>query len=56
MSWCLWLRLPRLIAKLNGAGVINEYIYYPTEGHAWTGPNLDDSFNKVEAFIRKHVP
>lgn len=46
----------RLIAKLNAAGVINEYIYYPTEGHSWTGPNLDDSFNKVETFIRQHVP
>jgi acetyl esterase/lipase len=46
----------RLIAKLNEAGVVNEYIYYPNEGHSWTGPNLDDSFNKVETFIRQHVP
>lgn len=46
----------RLVAKLNDAGVPNEYIFYPTEGHSWTGPNLDDSFNKVEAFIRKHAP
>lgn len=46
----------RLIAKLNEAGVINEYIHYPNEGHSWTGPNLDDSFNKVETFIRQHVP
>jgi acetyl esterase/lipase len=46
----------RLISKLNDAGVPNEYVYYPTEGHSWTGPSLEDSFNKVEAFIRKHVP
>ncbi|AXY77810.1 alpha/beta hydrolase [Paraflavitalea soli] len=46
----------QLTDKLNAAKVVYEYIYYPTEGHSWTGPNLDDSFNKVEAFIRKHVP
>ncbi len=46
----------RLIDKLNAAGVYNEYIFYPDEGHSWTGPNLDDSFNKIEQFIRQHVP
>lgn len=46
----------RLIDKLNEAGVYNEYIYYANEGHSWEGPNLDDSFNKIEKFIRQHVP
>lgn len=46
----------RLLAKLNEESVPHEYIFYPNEGHGWTGPNLDDSFNKAEAFIRKHLP
>lgn len=31
-----------------------EYYFYPTEGHGWTGANLDDSFNKLEAFLKKY--
>lgn len=46
----------RLVDKLNDAGVYNEYVYYPEEGHSWTGANLEDSFNKIEKFIRQHVP
>jgi acetyl esterase/lipase len=46
----------RLIDKLKAAGVYNEYVFYPDEGHSWTGPNLEDSFNKIEKFIRQHVP
>ena len=45
----------RLIDKLNASGVYNEYVFYPDEGHNWTGPNLEDSFNKIEKFIRQHV-
>src|SRR5258706_3447019 len=26
--------------KLQTMGVIHQYVFYPTEGHGWTGPNL----------------
>jgi acetyl esterase/lipase len=44
-----------LQAKLNTSGVINEYVFYPTESHGWTGPNLVDSFDKIVAFLKANV-
>ena len=44
-----------LKAKLDAAGVVNQYVFYPGEGHGWFGINLYDSFNKIEAFIRANV-
>ncbi len=44
-----------MTARLDSAGVPNQYVFYPTEGHGWTGANLIDSFDKIEAFIRLHV-
>jgi len=44
-----------LIDKLNSAGVINQYVFYPTEGHGWTGPDFLDSFNKINAFLEANV-
>lgn len=41
-----------LKAKLSSAGVINEYIFYPNEGHGWVGANLTDSFVRIAAFLR----
>lgn len=41
--------------KLDAVGVINEYVFYPNEGHGWIGNNLIDSFNKMEAFLKKHL-
>ncbi len=41
--------------KLNEKGVVNELVFYPNEGHGWTGPNQQDSFDKVKAFIEAHV-
>ncbi len=41
--------------KLLAAGVINDYIFYPNEGHGWFGANLIDSFNKLQAFLQTHV-
>ena len=40
---------------LVNAGVINQYVFYPTEGHGWTGANLVDSFNKIQAFLTANV-
>jgi acetyl esterase/lipase len=44
-----------LKAKLDAAGVRNQYVYYPAEGHGWFGTNLFDSFNKIEAFLKANV-
>lgn len=41
--------------KLQQAGVTHEYVFYPTEGHGWTGPNLTHSLNKVQAFLAANV-
>ena len=45
----------RLIAALDAAGVINQLVYYPGEGHGWTGANMVDSFRKIVKFISDHT-
>lgn len=40
---------------LNNVSVPNQYVFYPSEGHGWTGNNLTDSFNKIAAFLNAHV-
>ena len=44
-----------LKAKLDASGVVNQYVFYPSEGHGWFGATLYDSFNKIEAFIKANV-
>jgi acetyl esterase/lipase len=44
-----------LNTRLFTAGVIHQYVFYPTESHGWTGPNLTDSFNKIQAFLAANV-
>ncbi|MEJ7737292.1 MAG: alpha/beta hydrolase [Chitinophagaceae bacterium] len=41
--------------KLQKAGVPNELIIYPHEGHGWRGMNLGDSFTKLKRFLEEHV-
>jgi len=41
--------------KLLSFGVTTQYVFYPTEGHGWFDANLNDSFNKIFAFIRANV-
>ena len=41
--------------KLTTAGVVNQYVFYPTEGHGWFNDTLADSFNKIQAFLAAHV-
>lgn len=41
--------------KLQTFGVVNQYVFYPTENHGWTGPNLVDSFDKITAFLNANV-
>jgi acetyl esterase/lipase len=44
-----------LKAKLDSAGVANQYVFYPNDGHGWVGADLNDSFDKIEAFIKQYV-
>lgn len=44
-----------LSTKLITAGVIQQYVFYPTENHGWVGANLSDSFNKIQAFLTANV-
>jgi len=41
--------------KLQSFGVVNQYVFYPTENHGWFGPNLSDSFDKIAAFLNINV-
>jgi acetyl esterase/lipase len=41
--------------KLLAAGVANQYVFYPTKGHGWDGPELLDSFDKITAFLSLHM-
>lgn len=41
--------------QLQASGVPRQYVFYPTEGHGWTGSNLSDSFDKIGAFLQAHV-
>ncbi len=44
-----------LKTKLQGMGVVNQYVFYPTESHGWTGANLSDSFDKIVSFLSTNV-
>jgi acetyl esterase/lipase len=44
-----------LKAKLDSAGVANQYVFYPNNGHGWIGADINDSFDKIEAFIKQYV-
>jgi acetyl esterase/lipase len=41
--------------KLDAAGVPNQLVIYPNEGHGWIGSTLTDSFNKISRFLAQHV-
>ncbi len=41
--------------SLQSAGVVHQYVFYPTENHGWLGANLADSFEKITAFLAAHV-
>ena len=41
--------------KLEKAGVEHELVIYPRERHGWYGANLKDSFDRIEAFLKKQM-
>lgn len=41
--------------QLQTIGVVHQYVFYPTENHGWSGTNLADSFDKIQAFITANV-
>ena len=44
-----------LQTKLQQTGIINQLVIYPTEGHGWLGANLNDSFNRIDTFLKANV-
>lgn len=41
---------------LTGAGVTNQYIYYPTGGHGdWSVATYTDAYNNIQAFLKANV-
>ena len=44
-----------LETKLNQFGVVKQYVFYPSENHAYMGPSLDDTFVKSIAFLNANV-
>ena len=43
--------------KLVTAGVVNQYVFYPTGGHGnWDVPTYTDAYNKIQAFLSLNVP
>lgn len=45
-----------LKTKLMAAGVPYIYNVYPTEGHGWTGANLQDTIDKLVQFFNQYLP
>lgn len=41
--------------KLQAANVPNELVIYPGEGHGWRGTNMNNSIDRIEAFLNKYV-
>lgn len=42
--------------QLQSAGVINQLIIYPDQGHdIWPAPIMNDAFDKVEVFLKANV-
>ena len=41
--------------RLTAAGVRNQYIFYPNEGHGWQGRILANSFSKIKKFLSENV-
>lgn len=45
-----------LQGKLQAANVPVQLVVYPSESHGWTGPNLTDTYQKIDDFLEKYNP
>lgn len=41
--------------QLQSVSAPQQYVFYPTESHGWTGANMVDSFDKITVFLNTHV-
>ena len=41
--------------KLISFNIAQQYVFYPTQGHGWTGATLTDSFDKIQVFLTQYV-
>ena len=41
--------------KLISFNIQQQYVFYPTQGHGWTGATLTDSFDKIQVFLTQYV-
>ena len=41
--------------KLISFNIAQQYVFYPTQGHGWTGATLTDSFDKIQVFLNQYV-
>ena len=41
--------------KLISFNIAQQYVFYPTQGHGWTGATLKDSFDKIQVFLTQYV-
>jgi len=44
-----------LVTRLQENKVNYQLVLYPNQGHGWIGPDLEDSFSKIAAFLKLHV-
>jgi dipeptidyl aminopeptidase/acylaminoacyl peptidase len=44
-----------LASRLQSHGVKHQFLLYPNQGHGWIGPDLEDAFSKISAFLRTNV-
>jgi dipeptidyl aminopeptidase/acylaminoacyl peptidase len=44
-----------LAAKLKEAGVVHDLVIYPRERHGWYGPNLTNSFERIQGFLETNM-
>ncbi|MEI6946246.1 alpha/beta hydrolase [Paraflavisolibacter sp. H34] len=42
--------------RLQKAGVPHELVVYPNERHGWRGATLHHSFDRIEGFLKTHLP
>ncbi len=41
--------------KLISFKIAQQYVFYATQGHGWTGATLTDSFDKIQVFLNQYV-